>query len=270
MRDSLNALLEFLQIQRQTAFSFGKLSGWLTPSRGRPNLSVPALRNRRLKQVGLALAVLLLILLASAGFLVYRAYLEGQEIIEYVGGPFSSQLLYLQGCAEGAADSGGKAGFAPTLEEQFNSCQQSTGGRPGYYVYDFNIRRSVALSRKDMEQWKKYELFAFPDSINGRVLHSQTNPFNSIIPFEEFTGFDYDCALAADGNEVSCKVAPASCVVSSDAIRCTVLNPHTESTEIHVIERNAKTDLLVPQGFIAGPDLFKLLKPRFFPVLDRM
>ena len=29
MKDSLNALLEFLQIQRQTAFSFGKLSGWL-------------------------------------------------------------------------------------------------------------------------------------------------------------------------------------------------------------------------------------------------
>ena len=50
----------------------------------------------------------------------------------------------------------------------------------------------------------------------------------------------------------------------------TVLNPHTESTELHVIERNAKMDLLVPQGFIAGPDLFKLLKPRFFPVLDRM
>ena len=270
MKDSLNALLEFLQIKRQTAFSFGKLSGWITPSRGRPNLSVPALRNRRLKQVGLALAVLLLILLASAGFLVYRAYLEGQEIIEYVGGPFSSQLLYLQGCAEGAVDSGGKAGFPPTLEEQFNSCQQSTGGPAGYYVYDFNIRRSVALSEKDMELWRKYDLFAFPDSVKGRVASSQTNPFNSIILFEEFTGFDYDCALAEDGNDISCNLAPVSCSLSSDAIRCSAFNPHTEGTELHVIERNAKMDLLVPQGFIAGPDLFKLLKPRFFPVLDRM
>ena len=270
MRESLNALLELLRTPRQTAFSFGKLSGWITPSRGRPNLSVPALRNRRLKQVGLALAVLLLILLASAGFLVYRAYLEGQEIIEYVGGPFSSQLLYLQGCAAAGADGGGQEDGTATLEEQLNSCRQSAGGRPGYYVYDFNIRRSVALTSRDMKLWRKYDLFAFPDSVSERVEKSQTNPFNSIIPFEEFTGFDYDCALAEDGNEVSCKVAPASCVVSSEAIRCTVLNPHTESTEIHVIERNAKMDLLVPQGFIAGPDLFKLLKPRFFPVLDRM
>ena len=268
MKDSLNALLEFLQIKRQTAFSFGKLSGWITPSRGRPNLSVPALRNRRLKQVGLALAVLLLILLASAGFLVYRAYLEGQEIIEYVGGPFSSQLLYLQGCAAGEADGGGQADVPATLEEQFNSCRQLAGGRPGYYVYDFNIRRSVALSSRDMKLWREYDLFAFPDSVSERVEKSQTNPFNSIIPFEEFNGFDYDCALAKDGNEVSCKVAPASCVVSGEAIRCTVLNPHTESTEIHVIERDAELDLLLPQGFIAGPDLYKMLKPRFFPVLE--
>ena len=269
MRDSLNALLEFLQIQRQTAFSFGKLSGWLTPSRGSPNLSVPALRIRRFKQVGLALAVLLLILLASAGFLVYRAYLEGQEIGEYVGGPLSWQLLYLQGCEEGAADGGGKAGSAPTLEEQFNSCRQLAGGRPGYYVYDFNIRRSVALSSRDMKLWRKYDLFAFPDSVSERVEKSRTNPFNSIIPFEEFTGFDYDCALAADGNDVSCKVAPASCALSGDAIRCTVFNPHTENSELHVIKQNAELDLLLPQGFIVGPDLFKLLKPRFFPVLDR-
>ena len=270
MRDSLNALLELLLIPRKTAFSFGKLSGWFTPSRGRPSLSFPVLRIRRLKQMGLALAVLLLILFASAGFLVYRAYLEGQEIRDYVGGPFSSQLLYLQGCAESGADSGGEADVAPTLEEQFNSCRQLAGGRPGYYVYDFNIRRSVALSSRDMKLWREYDLFAFPDSVSERVEKSKTNPFNSIIPFEEFNGFDYDCALAKDGNEVSCKVAPASCVVSSDAIRCTVFNPHTEGTELHVIERNAKMDLLVPQGFIAGPDLFKLLKPCFFPVLDRM
>ena len=176
MKDSLNALLEFLQIQRQTAFSFGKLSGWITPSRGRPNLSVPALRNRRLKQVGLALAVLLLILLASAGFLVYRAYLEGQEIIEYVGGPFSSQLLYLQGCAAGGADGGGQADVAATLEEQFNSCRQLAGGRPGYYVYDFNIRRSVALSSRDMKLWREYDLFAFPDSVSERVAKSKPTP----------------------------------------------------------------------------------------------
>ena len=270
MRDFLNALLVNLPMPRPTAFDSGRLSGWFAPFRARPELSVPAPGFRRLKQVSLSLTVLLLMLLTSAGFLAYRAYAEGQEIRAYVGGPFSSQMLYLQGCAPGAAGSGAEANIAPTLEEQFSSCQQSTGGPAGYYVYDFNIRRSVALSEKDMELWRKYDLFAFPDSVKGRVASSQTNPFNSIILFEEFTGFDYDCALAEDGNDISCNLAPVSCSLSSDAIRCSVFNPHTEGTELHVIERNAKMDLLVPQGFIAGPDLFKLLKPRFFPVLDRM
>jgi hypothetical protein len=242
----------------------------MTSSHSRPIFSLPFLRTWRFKQVASALAVLLLILLASATFLVIRGYREGQEIRAYVGGPFSSQLLYLQGCAESGADSAGEADVAPTLEEQLKSCHQSTRGPAGYYVYDFNIRRSVALSEKDMELWRKYDLFAFPDSVKGRVASSQTNPFNSIILFEEFTGFDYDCALAEDGNDISCNLAPVSCSLSSDAIRCSVFNPHTEGTELHVIERNAKMDLLVPQGFIAGPDLFKLLKPRFFPVLDRM
>ena len=270
MRDFLNALSVNLRIPRLAALSSGKFSGWFAPFRARSESSVPTPRFRRLKQVKLVLTLLLLMLLTSAGFLAYRAYAEGQEIRDYVGGPFSSQLLYLQGCAAGGADGGGQADVPATLEEQFNSCRQLAGGRPGYYVYDFNIRRSVALSSRDIKLWREYDLFAFPDSVSERVEKSKTNPFNSIIPFEEFNGFDYDCALAKDGNEVSCKVAPASCVVSSDAIRCTVLNPHTEGTELHVIERNAKMDLLVPQGFIAGPDLFKLLKPRFFPVLDRM
>ena len=270
MRNSLNSLLELLRISGQPECRFGRPSGWMTSSHSRPIFSLPFLRTWRFKQVASALAVLLLILLASATFLIIRGYREGQEIRDYVGGPFSSQLLYLQGCAAGGADGGGQADVPATLEEQFNSCRQLAGGRPGYYVYNFNIRRSVALSSRDIKLWREYDLFAFPDSVSERVEKSKTNPFNSIIPFEEFNGFDYDCALAKDGNEVSCKVAPASCVVSSDAIRCTVLNPHTEGTELHVIERNAKMDLLVPQGFIAGPDLFKLLKPRFFPVLDRM
>ena len=270
MRDFLNALLVILRIPRLGAFFIGKISNRFTASLGKPDLSAPTPRFWRLKQVKLVLTLLLLMLLTSAGFLAYRAYAEGQEIRAYVGGPFSSQLLYLQGCAESGADSAGEADVAPTLEEQLKSCHQSTRGPAGYYVYDFNIRRSVALSEKDMELWRKYDLFAFPDSVKGRVASSQTNPFNSIILFEEFTGFDYDCALAEDGNDISCNLAPVSCSLSSDAIRCSVFNPHTEGTELHVIERNAKMDLLVPQGFIAGPDLFKLLKPRFFPVLDRM
>lgn len=270
MRVFLNALFVNLPMPRLSALSSGKYSGWFAPFRARQELSGPTPSFRRHKQVGLALTVLLLMLLTSAGFLAYRAYAEGQEIRAYVGGPFSSQLLYVQSCAVGSANSGGQAVVPATSEEQFENCQQSTGGPAGYYVYDFNIRRSVALSEKDMELWRKYDLFAFPDSVKGRVASSQTNPFNSIILFEEFTGFDYDCALAEDGNDISCNLAPASCSLSSDAIRCSVFNPHTEGTELHVIERNTKTDLLVPQGFIAGPDLFKLLKPRFFPTLDRM
>ena len=231
--------------------------------------SLPALhlKNRRLKQAGLACAVLLL---ASAIFLFFRAYSESKAIREYVGGPFSSQLLYLQGCASSTADGGVQAVNAATLEEQSDECRRSAGGRPGYYVYDFNIGRSVALSKKDIEAWREYSIFALPDSIDGRVENSQTNTFNRIIPFEEFTGFDYDCALTEDENVVSCEVAAASCVLRGATIRCSVFNPRTESRELHVIEQEGAFDLLLPQGFISGPDLFKLMKPRFFPVLERM
>lgn len=227
-------------------------------------------KSPRLRQVGIATASILLILLASAAFLIYRAYLEGQEIREYVGGPFSSQLLYLQGCAPGASSSGGQEAAPPTLEEQIDLCRRTGNRRAGYYVYDFNIRRSVALSEKDLEEWKKYAVLSFPASLGGEVRNSETNEFNIIVPFEEFTGFQYDCTPDGDGNDFSCKVATASCEFSGEAIQCTVFNPHTDSNETHLIERDRSLDLLVPHGFIAGPDLSKLLRPRFFPIRERM
>ncbi len=225
-------------------------------------------KNRRFKQMSLALAVLLLVLLLSAVLFVSRAYLEGQEIRKYVGGPFSAQLLYLQGCATGTADGGGQISSAATLEEQFDACRRSYGGRPGYYIYDFNIKRSVALSKGDMENLRKYEIFRFPDSILGRVEKSQTNPFNTIIPLEDFPGFNYDCAFEEDGDEASCSLAPLKCDVSSDAIQCNVFNPDTGRFDNHAIKRDQALDILIPQGFVNGPDLYKLLKPRFFPSLD--
>lgn len=233
--------------------------------------SYPALRLRssRIKQVGVVSAVFLFALLATAVFLLFRALSEGKEIREYVGGPFSSQLLYLQGCATGTAGNGGQENSAATLEEQFNECRQAAGGRPGYYVYDFNIRRSVALSSADMEQLRNYEIFAFPDSVTGRVENSLTNPFNRIIAFEEFTGFEYDCTFSQSRKETSCKTAPAKCDLSRDAISCSVLDPRTGSFGSHVIKRDRALELLLPQGFISGSDLFKLMKPRFFPALER-
>ena len=227
-------------------------------------------RSRRFKQVSLVFAVLLFVLLLSAIFFVSRAYLEGQEIREYVGGPFSSQLLYLQGCATGTADGGGQISSTATLEAQFDACRRSFGGRPGYYIYDFNIKRSVALTKGDMESLREYEIFRFPDSILGKVEESQTNLFNTIIPLEDFSGFNYDCALGEDGDEASCSLAPLKCDVSSDAINCNVFNPDTGRFENHAIKRDRALDILIPQGLISGPDLFKLLKPRFFPVLERM
>ena len=115
MRDFLNALLVILRIPRLGAFFIGKISDRFTASLGKPDLSAPTPRFWRLKQVKLVLTLLLLMLLTSAGFLAYRAYAEGQEIRAYVGGPFSSQLLYMQGCAPGAAGSGAEANIAPTL-----------------------------------------------------------------------------------------------------------------------------------------------------------
>ncbi len=234
-----------------------------------PKLRLPRMGTRRFNLIGLALAALLLVLLVPTTIFVSRAYLEGREIREYVGGPFSSQLLYLQGCSAGAADNVGQSATGRTVEEQIRFCQATAGSRAGFYVYDFNIGRSVALSARDMELWRRYEVLSFPDSLSGRVRNSETNEFNRIVPFEEFTGFDYDCVLTKGENEANCKVADASCELGSDAIRCTVFNPHTESRELHVIERDKALDLLLPQGFINGPDLYKMLKPRFFPVLER-
>ncbi|MCY4082469.1 MAG: hypothetical protein OXF54_19670 [Caldilineaceae bacterium] len=246
------------------------MSEWLNSSFARsPRIKLPGMRTWRYKLIGLVVAALLLVLLASATVLISRAYLEGREIREYVGGPFSSQLLYLQGCTAGAADSGGQSATGQTVEDQIRICQETAGSRAGYYVYDFNIGRSIALSARDIELWRKYAVLSFPESLRGRVRNSETNEFNRIVPFEEFTGFDYDCVLTKGENEASCKVADASCELGSDAIRCTVFNPHTESSELHVIERGRALDLLLPQGFIDGPDLYKMLKPRFFPVLER-
>jgi len=224
----------------------------------------------RLRQVGIASAVLLLALLAFAASLAVRAYIEGREIREYVGGPFSSQLLYLQGCETGAGDGGLLAGSAAALLEQFDECRQTAGGRPGYYVYDFNIGRSVALTRVDMEQFEKYEILTLPKSVNGRVENSLNNPFNRIVHFEEFMGFEYDCSFSQSKQETSCNFAPAKCDLSREAISCSVFDPRTGSFETHVIKRDRALELLLPQGYISGPDLFKLLKPRFFPVLEGM
>ena len=227
------------------------------------------MKSPRFRQVGLVSSVFLLILLASAAILVFRAYIEGKEIREYVGGPFSSQLLYLQGCAPGTGEGGVQAGNAATLLEQFDECRRAEGGRPGYYVYDFNIRRSVSLSRVDMEQFRKYEVLTFPDSVTGRVENSLTNPFNEIIPFEEFMGFEHDCSFSVEKQETSCSFAPVKCDSSRDAISCSVYDPRTGGFESHVIKRDRALGLLLPQGYINGPDLYKMLKPRFFPVLER-
>ena len=210
--------------------------------------------------------VLLFALLTIAAYILFNAYREGQEIRQYVGGPFSAQLLYLQTCAVDDADTGGRAGG---LEAQISNCRRTASGRAGFYVYDFNIKRSVALTARDLALWKEYSVLTFPDSVYGQVRESETNPFNSIVLFAEFTGFDYDCVLADNNGDLSCKRAAASCEQSSDLIQCTVFDPRTERNELHVIERRAELELLRPLGFISGPDLFKMLKPRFFPVLER-
>ena len=221
-------------------------------------------RRFSIRTVALVAIVLLLSLLAVAGYFLVNAYREGQEIRQYVGGPFDQQLLHLQFCAN---DEGNGGGLSESLEGQLSSCRQTAGGKAGYYVYDFNIGRSVALSESDLALWKRHNVLSFPDSVHGVVRESDANPFNSIVPFSEFTGFDYDCEPGdGDGGPV-CQVAPATCEAGADAIRCTLFNPRTGREELHVIERHAGLELLAPQGFIVGPDIYKTLKPRFFPSL---
>ena len=184
-----------------------------------------------------------------------------------MGGPFGEQLLYVQFCTGGEGDD---SGLSESLEDQLSACRRTGGGKAGYYVYDFNIGRSVALSESDLALWKKHSVFAFPVSVHGLVGESATNPFNSIVPFAEFTGFDYDCEPGDGDGDPVCKVAPATCEADADAIRCTVFNPRTERKEAHVIERDSRLELLAPQGFVTGPDIYKMLKPRFFPSIDLM
>ena len=222
-------------------------------------------RRFSIRTVALVAIVLLLSLLAGAGYFLANAYREGQEIRRYVGGPFGQQLLYLQFCAYDEGDDGG---LSESLEDQLSSCRQTAGGKAGYYVYDFNIGRSVALSESDLALWKKHSVVSFPESAHGLVGESATNPFNSIVPFAEFTGFEYDCEPGEGDGDPVCPVAPAACEADADAIRCTVYNPRTEREEAHVIEREAGLELVAPQGFIAGPDIYKMLKPRFFPSID--
>ena len=236
----------------------------------KPKRIFPNPRPARLKQVGKAMAAISLIAAALLVLFLFRAYRESQAVRAYVGGPFSSQLLYVQGCAPGAAGGGGQGNAAETLQEQFDSCRRPFGGRPGYYIYDFNIKKSVALSDEDMANLRMYEIFRFPSSILGKVEKSQTNPFNTIVPLEDFPGFSYSCVFDKDRDETSCSVAPLQCDVSGDAIQCNVYNPDTDSFERHAIKRDKSLDLLIPQGFIDGPDLYKLMKPSFFPTLDRL
>lgn len=210
----------------------------------------------------LAATVLLLSLVAAAGYFLVNAYREGQEIRRYVGGPFGQQLLYMQACV--LTDRAG----ADSLEAQLDTCRRGRSPQAGYFVYDFNIGRSVPLGEEDLALWKEYAVFSFPDSVDGEVVASESNPFNRIVPFADFTGFDYDCLPVGDTNDFTCKRAPASCDLSAHSIRCSVTDPHTGEAELHVIERDPKLDLLLPHGFITGPDIFKMLKPRFFPRLD--
>ena len=213
----------------------------------------------------LAATVLLLSLVAAAGYFLVNAYSEGREIRRYVGGPFGQQLLYMQACV---FTDGAGAASSISLEAQLDTCRRGHSPQAGYFVYDFNIGRSVPLDEEDLALWKEYDVFSFPDSVDGEVVASESNPFNRIVPFADFTGFDYDCVPVGDTSDFTCKRAPASCDLSAHSIRCSVTDPQTGEAELHVIERDPKLDLLLPHGFITGPDIFKMLKPRFFPRLD--
>ena len=232
---------------------------------------------KRTKMILLPVSVLL-ILVAIAGYRVVTLYAAHQDIPQYVAGPYRWQLLYLQACAidnqeDGSLEIGRTKDkhrdSLDALQDQITSCQHKLmGSGAGYYVYDFNIRRSVRLSQADMKQWKKYNVLSFPASIDGRVENNKSNEFNTIIPFERFKGFDYDCVLATNNTDRTCKKAHTSCKQSSAGIQCTVFNHQTRKMEEHLIQPIEEVALLIPQGFIIGPDLFKMLKPRFFPLLS--
>lgn len=83
-----------------------------------------------------------------------------------------------------------------------------------------------------MTIWRQYNILSFPDSINGRVTNNAANPFNDLIPFENFTGFDYDYVLVADNINVSCKQASTSCEQTHEGIRCAVFSPLSSTSSI--------------------------------------
>ena len=191
------------------------------------------------KGVTILLIVIGLVTISVFSFYYSHYASRRSEIQQFVNGPYSGWLLYERACTIGnirdeiPIDS---------LQKEIDYCNRlASGGQAGYYVYDFNIRRSLYIDTSLMNILMQHNILSFPSSLYGPVESGTGNEFNTIVPVNDFTDFD-----------ISCKESVGS-------LDCTV------DSEIHPIAHPEEgLDLLVPKGIVQGADWYKLLKPRFF------
>ena len=171
-------------------------------------------------------------------YALYNVAKQREDTKRFTDGSYASWFLYVQTCTIGNIR---HEIPITTLQEEAEYCNQTApNSQVGYYVYDFNIRRSVYIDDSFMNTLATHNILSFPSSFYQSV-KSGTNEFNTITPLDRFTEFDISCEEVK--NSLTCMV----------------------NGETHKIKRSQGLDLFIPQGMVQGPDWYKLLKPGFFP-----
>lgn len=176
--------------------------------------------------------------LLVVGYVLFANPSEREAKRAFDSGPYQAHLLYMRGCTIGNVR---REERIDTPEKEMAYCDQLTKEKTGYYVYDFNIRKSVYLDQKALRELKKHDILRFPRSIFHNV-ENGGNTANTITPTNQFSGFS-----------VSCSQRPSvlECVVDG---------------ERHTVQSDKNLDLLLPRGMVTGADWHKIIRKKFFPL----
>ena len=102
---------------------------------------------------------------------------HGSEVQKFVDADrsedvlYPKRILYSVGCTIGNVR--GEDSYLNTLKGQINYCNRISkkvnGVKAGYYVHDFNVGRSIYLSERRINKYRKFESISFPDNLFGEV-----------------------------------------------------------------------------------------------------
>ena len=159
---------------------------------------------------------------------------------------FEKRLLYLRGCTIGNIRSEYPEGF-DSLEEQIAYCDINLeeGDAPaGYYLYDFDTRKSVYLDQDLMDTVIKQDLLTFPTSIYHDVQPGKSAS-DTLILRGAFATVGIFCEEKYDQ------------IVT---INCTTAN------ETYDIPLDSKwLDLIFVRGLLYGPHWDEIVEQKLFP-----